>query len=89
MSSPIAPTDNELDTLFTPSSDGQWQDSVLAGLPAGSTLDALRYQTLDGLDISVLYHDSAMATQANALQAIRGEGNSTWDNRQYQQRLEC
>ncbi len=81
MSSPIAPTDNELDTIFTPPSYEQWQDSVLAGLPAGSTLDALRYQTLDGLDISVLYHDSPMATQANALQAISGEGNSTWDNR--------
>ena len=81
MSSPTAPTDNELDKIFTPPSYEQWQDSVLAGLPAGSTLDALQYQTLDGLDISVLYHDSPMATQANVPYVARRDGNSTWDNR--------
>ncbi len=81
MSSPTAPTDNELDTIFRPPSYEQWQDSVLAGLPADSTLDALQHQTLDGLNIRVLYHDSPIATQANAPHAASGDGNNTWDNR--------
>ncbi len=81
MSSLIAPTDNELDTIFTPPSYEQWQASVLSGLPAGSTLDALQHRTLDGLDIQVLYHDSPMATQSNAPSVTSDDGNNTWDNR--------
>ncbi len=81
MSSSTAPADNELDTIFTPPSFEQWQDSALAGLPAGSTLDALQYHTLDGLDISVLYDDSPLAAQENATHVAGGDGNNTWDNR--------
>lgn len=81
MSSPIASIDNELDTIFTPPSHAQWQEAVLSGLPADSTLDTLQHRTLDGLTIQVLYHDSPMATQANALVVTSKHQNTTWDNR--------
>ena len=81
MSSPIAPTDNELDTIFKPPSHEQWQESVLTGLPAGSSLDDLQHRTLDGLTIHVLYADSPMATQANASSATSKDESNTWDNR--------
>lgn len=80
MSSPTTPA-TDLDSIFTPPGYEQWLESVLAGLPADSTLDALQQQTLDGLTIRVLYHESPEGAKTASPIVSNRVLNSTWDNR--------
>ena len=73
-----SPAPAELDTVFTPPSRQQWSESALAGLAPDSELEALAFETLDGLNISALY-DSAPADAELGLPQS-GVIND-WDNR--------
>lgn len=75
-------SDSDIDTAFTAPTVQQWQEAALAGLPPGSTLETLQHQTLDGLDIQVLYHESQAATLAPPRTSLdSNSGSAIWDNR--------
>jgi len=72
------PPPAELDRVFTPPSQREWSESALAGLTANATLSSLAHETLDGLNIAVLY-DTAAGEACTGLPYR--DMVSGWDNR--------
>lgn len=69
----------DLDNMFSPPSRDEWLTTALAGLPHQESLDSLCKQTLDGLNIQVLY-DAYASGQISS--SFGNDSNAAaWDNR--------
>ena len=69
----------DLDHVFNPPTRDEWLATALSGLPNHDSLESLATQTLDGLNIQVLYDVGVANPQQHLGQHVATAG--AWDNR--------